>query len=351
MSKKYVALDVHSATTSWCCRNSAGRVTMEGVVETKASELVSLLRAIPGEVHLTFEEGPHAAWLYDLLGPHVADLIVCDPRRNRLLEEGSKSDQIDARKLSELVYLGRLKAVYHGEHGAKDLKDIVKAHGEVVRDTIRVKNRVKSLFRSRGVSVVGRGVYRPKERQGWLGQLNRKGIRRRAELLYEQLDVLEGLRKQAERDLAVESRRHQGCGILRSIPGIGPIRAAQIVGHVATPYRFRTKRQFWSYVGLAVVQRSSSDYVVDSGGISRKRRYATRGLTHQYNRCLKAVFKAAALEAIRGDFAQEYQSRVEAGMRAEMARLTVARRLASISLTLWKKGERYQTDKALKRAA
>jgi hypothetical protein len=49
------------------------------------------------------EEGTAAAWLYDLLKPHVARLLVCNPRRNALLKVGNKSDRIDARKLIEFV--------------------------------------------------------------------------------------------------------------------------------------------------------------------------------------------------------------------------------------------------------
>jgi hypothetical protein len=50
---------------------------------------------------IAFEEGTWAAWLYDLLKPHVAKLVVCNPRKNALLKHGNKSDRIDARKLAE----------------------------------------------------------------------------------------------------------------------------------------------------------------------------------------------------------------------------------------------------------
>ena len=35
-----------------------------------------------------------AAWLYDLLKPHVSGVEVCNPRKNALLKDGSKSDRI-----------------------------------------------------------------------------------------------------------------------------------------------------------------------------------------------------------------------------------------------------------------
>jgi hypothetical protein len=66
---------------------------------------------------VTFEEVTWAAWSYDLLKPHVAKLVVCNPRKNALLKQGNKSDKIDARKLVDRLRLDDLKPVYHGETG------------------------------------------------------------------------------------------------------------------------------------------------------------------------------------------------------------------------------------------
>jgi hypothetical protein len=69
------------ASTSYCVRDREGKIIGEGIVATSRTNLVSLIRGIPGEVHLTFEEGTQAAWLYDLLMPYVKRVIVCDPRK------------------------------------------------------------------------------------------------------------------------------------------------------------------------------------------------------------------------------------------------------------------------------
>jgi hypothetical protein len=66
-----------------------------------------------GDLHVTFEEGTWAGWLYDLLKPHVTKLVVCSPRKTALLKEGSKSDRIDARKLAELLYMNKIQPVCH----------------------------------------------------------------------------------------------------------------------------------------------------------------------------------------------------------------------------------------------
>jgi len=47
---------------------------------------------------------------------------------------------------------------------------------------------------------------------------------------------------------------------LCEIPSIGPIRAAEMLGILQTPHRFRTKRQLWTYCGLAIETHSSADH-------------------------------------------------------------------------------------------
>ena len=113
-----------------------------------------------GKIHLTFEEGTHSVWLYDLLKPHVADLLVCNPRRNKLLEEGNKGDAIDVRKLSHLFQAGLLQPVYHGDHGTRTLKELAQNYESLVSDRVRVKNRLKAIYRGRGISCEGDEVYR-----------------------------------------------------------------------------------------------------------------------------------------------------------------------------------------------
>jgi hypothetical protein len=72
-------------------------------VETKAATILQFFAGLRGSLSVTFEEGTCAAWLYDLLKPHVANLVVCNPRKNALLKNGNKSDRIDAQKLADLT--------------------------------------------------------------------------------------------------------------------------------------------------------------------------------------------------------------------------------------------------------
>ena len=126
--EKYIGMDVHQATISVAVMDAQGKLIMECLLETKGSTIMEFVQGLRGTLSLTFEEGTSAAWLHDLLKPHVSRLVVCDPRKNALLKDGSKSDRIDARKLAELLRTNQLRPVYHGEHGVRTLKELGRSY-------------------------------------------------------------------------------------------------------------------------------------------------------------------------------------------------------------------------------
>src|SRR5712692_6890285 len=97
-NRKYIGMDVHQASISVAVRDDAGKLLMECIIETKAATIREFIQGLHGSLSVAFEEGTSAAWLYDLLKPHVAHLVVCDPRKNALLKAGNKNDRVDARK-------------------------------------------------------------------------------------------------------------------------------------------------------------------------------------------------------------------------------------------------------------
>jgi len=338
---KYVGMDVHKQSISIAVRNAAGKIVMECVIETKANTILQFFDGLRGDVQVTFEEGTWAAWLYDLLKPHVGKLVVCDPRRNALLQDGNQNDRVDARKLSDLLYMNKLTSVYHGDHGLRTLKELVRSYLTITRDQSRVMTRVKAIYRSWAIPCSGKQLYSPRHRAEWLGKINEPGVRLRAEFYYQQLDALRALRQTVRRELLAESKKHKAWKRLCEIPSMGPIRAAELLGFVQTPHRFRTKRQLWTYSGLGVEIHSSADHEVAQGQLRRKKRpVEIRGLNENCNHDLKNLFKGAAVVASikRGPFAEFYAALVAKGMRPEMARLTLARKIATIVLLVWKKG-------------
>src|SRR6202521_5390548 len=108
MNIKYIGMDIHKEAIAIAVMNGDGKLVMESIIETKASTILQFIQGLRGDLHVTLEEGTWAAWLYDLLKPHVTKLVVCDPRKNASMKQGNKSDKIDARRLAELLRLNHL---------------------------------------------------------------------------------------------------------------------------------------------------------------------------------------------------------------------------------------------------
>src|ERR1017187_225656 len=183
-STKYIGMDVHKESISIAVMNAAGKIVMECVIETKAGMILQFIDGLRGDVHITFEEGTWAAWLYVLLKPHVTKLVVCDPRRNRSMREGNQSDKIDARRLAELLRLDHLNPVYHGDHGLRTWKELGRSYLTITQDLSRVMSRVKAIDRSGAIPCTGKQVYAPRHRGEWLPENKETGGSRRAGVLY-----------------------------------------------------------------------------------------------------------------------------------------------------------------------
>ena len=343
---KYVGLDVHQATTVASVREESGRVIARAILPTEEPALGEFFGGMRGSIQVTFEEGTQAQWLHDLLSPQLDRVVVCDRRGQR--RQGNHGDQVDADRLSDELRRGGLRAVYHGSAERLALKEFARTYQNLVEDSTRVMQRLKALFRARGIKTPGKRVYIPSERAQWLARLPDRAVRFRAEALYAELDVLRELRPKAKAAMVAEARRDPAWPVLLGIPFLGPVRVSLLLAIMRTPWRFRTKRNLWAYCGLAVVTYSSSEYALVDGRPRRRRRAPmTRGLNRNHNRVLKDIFKGAATGAATrpGPLQDFYLEMIARGMREELARVTLTRKLAALTLRLWKTGEHYDPAK------
>src|SRR5260221_6720741 len=164
MKTYYVGMDVHRASIVIVVLNGAGKVVMQLVIETGAERVRGFLKQLRGKVYVTFEEGTQANWLHEVVRGLVTEVIVCDPRHNKLMQSGNKNDRVDAQKLAELLRNGSLRAVYHGDNGVRTLKELVRTYDSLVSDTTRVMNRLKAIYRGRAVACCGPHIYQHEPR-------------------------------------------------------------------------------------------------------------------------------------------------------------------------------------------
>lgn len=339
--ERYIGLDVHAQSCTLAVVGPSGRRLGTQVVETNGRALVAAIQGIAGRRHLCLEEGTQSSWLHELLSGYVDELVVTMPRERK----GAKDDRRDAIELADQLRCGTLATrVYKAPKELAALQSAVRAYDMVTRDVVRTKNRLKAVFRARGIAT-DRSLYSAERRASWLRKLPAHH-RQLAASIGQQLDVLLPLQGQAEDWMNAEAKAHPSVRILSTAPGMGPWRSAEVVAIVGTPHRFRTKRQFWSYCGLGIVTRSSSDWVHRGGGDwVRKPVNQTRGLNRNRRPQLKAVFKGAATTVINQmhdhPLFADYQRMLAAGTKPNLAKLTLSRRIASAVLAMWKHEEDY----------
>lgn len=341
--ERYLGVDVHQDSSTIVVLSAAGKRVRRDVVETNGQALVRYLRELRGKLHVCIEESTWSEWLYEILSPHVVELVVYRTEWT----PGAKSDSIDAHGLAERLRIGQAgPGVFKAPKRYRKLREWARVYQALTRDTARAKNRLKSQLRRRGIRCVGTSIYDPHERERWLKQLP-AAMRPTADLLGLELDCVAELKAEAETALLEASHRHRISRILETAPGIGPIRAALVVATVITPHRFRSKRQFWSYCGFGVVTRTSADWLPTEGGWVKARTVQTRGLNRNHNPTLKGIFKSAATTAIHQTkanhaFREAYARLLEAGTRPPLAQLTIARKIAATVLAMWKNEEVYK---------
>ena len=335
--QRYLGIDTHSKSSTIYVMSAAGKKIRQDVVETNGQALIGHLAQIPGQLHVCLEEGEWSAWLHEILEPHVAEIVVEQPQS----KAGSKSDAIDARDLAEHLRTGQIETeVYKAPRRFTKLRELARTYAKLTEDSSRAKNRLRSAYRRRAVRYPGHDLAAQAEALPELPAWVRQSV----EALGIELASIEELRGEIEVAMVAESRRHPISRILRTAPGLGPIRVAQLIPIVITPHRFRTKRQFWAYCGFGIVTRTSSDWVQVGRRWVRAPVQQTRGLNRDCNRTLKGIFKGAAMTVIRHKkepLWTDYVQLTKNGTRPNLARLTVARELAAAVLAMWKKKERY----------
>jgi transposase len=287
-------------------------------------------------MRLVCESGPLASWVRDTLETRFREVVICDRRRTRLTTSGAKSDRIDADRLSDLIRSGRVHAVHLPYGDAALLRRLALHYARMVQERSRVIQRLRSLFFEMGIRVKS---HRSTPHRVPLNRLTAPGAKYVARAYIHQLETATILVREARDSLLSLAQRSPGFQILQTIPYVGEMRASQIIAIAENPHRFRSVRSFWSYGGLGVVQRISSEHKIENGKAVREER--TRGIRLRVGHpLLKKVLRDIALHASlgRGHFRDVFDAHVERGKTPAIARICLARKIAAVILAVWRTG-------------
>lgn len=329
----YIGLDAHSSTCTFCVIDKNGIVIDLITIRTNGQLIVNYIRSLKSKKMLTFEECELSSWLYEILSKEVDEIIVCNPVYNRDYKN-KKTDKLDAQRLAQLLRGGFLTPVFHNGSGREKFRDLMSAYTDLVEEAVRIKSRYKSLFRKNGTRIKGARLYSD---ESFLSDLSIENLNFIGTSMYKTLQQMEENRKSFTKEIMRLSLKFPEIKRLKTIPGIGVIRAAQISAQVIEPGRFVNKYHFYSYCGLVRHNQESGH-----------RSYGSKKIWG--NRVLKCVYKMAAHNAIRGNngLCDYYNLLQKKGVNDKNARNAVSRKIAAISLSLWKNNTNYDDKKILK---
>ena len=318
----YIAIDW--AATNMALARMTKKTNKISVVDIPSNikELQFYLKTLKGTKILTIEETATSQWLYAELIDHVDRILICDPYRNRLLQDGPKTDKIDASKLVRLLKAGLMKEVYHSMDKFLYLRRIVSGYEDLIKMGVRLQNQRYALLRT-----CGKNGYEKNDIE-----LSCQSEQFVLKSLDKQIIAYEEEKQNYEKEFKEIAKKYPEVKYQKSLPGIGDIHAVKIVARVVTPWRFSDKGHYLSYAGLIKLDKIS-------GGKS----YGKKNPRHCKQ--LKNVYKMAVVAAIGGnnpinDYYEHLMT--DKNYPPYQARHKACRRLAILSFGILKNGKKYQ---------
>ena len=335
----YLSMDVHARNCVLGDMDANGKFLGNRPFTTCENNIIDALKAIKAKrKYLVMEAGPLANWVAQTASPYLTQVFISDPRENALIYKSSiKNDKIDTKKMCRLLRLGEFKEVYRPE---SDQRAIFKAgvqHYIDLRDQLTaLKHKIKAMYRQWGViDVFTKSVYSTSGRDKFLKLVNHHPIYLQLKRLYELMDHTAAMKQDAEKAMIALGRNYPEIKEFKKMPGIATVNAHTFDAYIQTPHRFARRNRLWKYCRLGVTDRSSDGKPLgykrlDKSGIGE----------------LKALSHRAFMVAMKSDneVKRFYLQSLQRTHNHKHARLNTQRKILSVMLSIWKKGQPYRPE-------
>jgi len=341
MKKAYLAIDAHARHCVLGSMNTQGKFLGDVRFPTSEADLIAHVVKIKATTKiLAVEEGPLAYWMAQTLKPYVADMFVCDPRKNKAISGAAcKNDQKDVYTLCRLLRLDELSRVYHPQEDHRAIfKSAVQQYIAFRKDECCLKFQIKAQFRGWGIhDVEGQTLFNPKHRMEYLSKVEQSAIRRQLDRRYQLLDEALKQQRMALRDAEDLGKRYEEIQHFRAMPGVGKIGSLVFDAYIQTPHRFACKQQVWRYCQLGITDRSSDNKPL---GFKRLDKSGNSELKSMSYNVWKGSLITKEPNAISGFFMAS-MDRTHSRIKA---RLNTQRKILTVLWTMWKNEEEYNPE-------
>jgi len=341
MKEYWIGIDAHKSFCTVTVLNKKGILVSQKDVKTSEKDLIESIVSVKGIRNIVIEESSIANWIFLTLKPYGNNVAICDPKKNHWIHSSEdKTDKVDSAKLADLFRMNRISPVYHTE--IKELiilKKLITHYEKLVQNSTRSMNRIKAEYASVGIFATGKKVYTIRGRQDFLKNIKSLNHRAIISNYYNQYDMYRKQQVETLRRSKGISKRYPAIKKLRTIPGIGFIRAITIFAAIITPERFTTRSQLNKYCGLSVVEKVSSNKVLYS--------YASKSGNKMLKNTLLEAAKTCVYISKDNYFSQRHVMLVKKGLSEKSATRSIAREIIHIALGIWKKNAKFSAKTAM----
>ena len=335
----YLSMDVHARNCVLGDMDGNGKFRGNQSFTTCEVNIIKALKAIKAKKkYLVIEAGPMSNWVAQVANDHLTKVFICDPRENALIFKGSfKNDKIDTKKLCRLLRLNEFKEVYHPENDQRAIFKAAIQHYQDLRDQLTaVKQKIKAMYRQWGlIDVFTDSVYSVSGRDRFLAQVQHRPIYSQLKRLYTILDTTAAMKQDALNSMVSLGRHYPEIKEFEKMSGMGITGSHTFDAYIQTPHRFAKSSRLWKYSRLGITDRSSDGKPLgfkrlDKSGINE----------------LKALSYRAFLTAMKSDNEVKgfYLKSLQRTHDKKHARLNTQRKILSVMLGIWKKGEAYRPE-------
>jgi len=279
----------------------------------------------PGQrIAFAYEAGPTGYGLHDEIKRAGYPCLVL-PSSMIPIIAGSrvKTNRLDSMKIGMSLRGGQLRGIHVPRETIRELRHLVSLRETYVKEDVRIKCRMKSLFLFEGI---------PFPEGDWSQRLLRtlEEVECKAEIRFKLDQLLKTLRfiedqiKETTREIQKFCRENEELEryekLLRSIPGIGHTISVYLMAKLGEDERARSGEEIASFFGLVPREKSTGDRV-NRGPITKS------GDGRVRNKLIQAAWVAVQKDADLNEFYQRIYERNPKPIAAKKAIVAVARKL------------------------
>lgn len=332
----HVGLDISQRTTSICIIDATGQRAWQGSAPTEPGAIVQALREHGASgARVGMETGPLAVWLYHAIRQQGVNIDCIHARHVHaaLTVQLNKTDRNDAFGIAQLVRSGWYRPTHVRSLECHQMRLMLTVREKLIGRRTAINNQIRGLLKTFGV-VLGTGRGRVFETSAKDADPSRDCIKPVIGILLDTWRHLTTKTRELDRSIQRQVNQDRVCRLLMTVPGVGVITAASFKTAVDDPSRFKHVSDIGPFLGLTPRKYQSGD-VDRNGTISKHGNRQTRSMLYEAS---LALLKRYGKETSLGKWGAKLEHRM--GLRKAVVAL--ARKLATVLLSMWRNGEQFR---------